>query len=179
MRLLQRVLNPNALTAFSQPPIWLQPDTSYWSSVIGEKERIGNDFKGYVRDAYKANGVIFACILARLLVFSEARFAWQELDDAGRPGDLFTNTDLDLLERPWPNATTGHLLARMEQDASLAGNFYGTIRGEDKKARIRRMNPDHVTIVTGSPDDDPFHIDAQLVAYIYNPRGTGICNHWH
>ena len=37
---------------------------------------------------------------------------------------LFGTTDLAMLEYPWPNATAGELLARLEQDVSTAGNSY-------------------------------------------------------
>jgi phage portal protein BeeE len=115
--------------------------------------------------------VVFACVLARLLVFSEARFQWQRMS-GGRPGELFGTPSLSLLETPWPNATTGDLLARMEQDASMAGNFFATVRG----GRIVRMRPDWVTIVLGShsdPDLEAHHLDTELLGYIYQPAGYG------
>jgi HK97 family phage portal protein len=134
-------------------------------------EPIGNNFEGYVRGAYQRDGVVFACILARLLVYSEARFQWQRLI-AGRPGDLYGTAELGMLERPWPGGTTGELLARMEQDASLAGNAFIARRAD---GTLARLHPDRVTIVHGSPngpmgapDDDP---DAQVVGYLYKPGG--------
>jgi phage portal protein BeeE len=172
LNLLSALLRPRA--AWSQPPFWsLRDNQIAWTSVVSSREEIETNFQSYVQRAYKANGVVFACILARLLVFSEARFQWRRLQD-GRPSDMFGDTALALLEKPWPNATTGELLARMEQDTSLAGNFFATIVGEGEKRRIRRLRPDWVTIVTGSPDeDDPFSIEAEPVAYIYEPR-TGL-----
>jgi phage portal protein BeeE len=159
MRVLRRVLN-----AWSEPPFWAQRPPLMFMGSLGEKETIGNDYLGYVRDAYKSNGVVFACILARLLVFSEARFLWRTITD-GRPGELFDNAELDLLKEPWPNGTTGELLAHCEQGASLAGNYYGAkIDG-----RIRNLRPDWVTIVTGSEDDNPYAVDAKPVLYIYSP----------
>jgi phage portal protein BeeE len=138
---------------------------------VGAREDIGSNFESYVEQAYKANGIVFACILARLLVFSEARFLYQEMLD-GRPGKFSSGAALNLLETPWPNGTTGELLARMEQDASLAGNFFATPRGSGVDLRLRRLRPDWVTIVTGSPDDDPFSLDATVLGYLYKPRGT-------
>jgi phage portal protein BeeE len=115
---------------------------------------------------------VFACILARLLVFSEARFQFQRLTN-GRPADLFGTPDLALLENPWPNGTTGELLARMEQDGSLAGNFFATVVDDSDGRRIRRLRPDHVTIVTGSRSGGPLALDARVVGYIYHPYGSG------
>lgn len=167
MNLLERMLRPRA--AFTEPPFWSRPEQIRWTSGVRDREDIEANFTSYVQHGYKANGIVFACILARLLVFSEARFIWQRLAH-GRATDVFGDQALALLENPWPNGTTRELLARMEQDTSLAGNFYATIVGEGEKRRIRRLRPDWVTIVTGSPDDDPFSLEAEPVAYIYEPR---------
>ena len=137
-------------------------------------ESIEADFLDVVSKAYKQNGPVFAAILARAMPFSEARFGYQEIID-GRPGRLRGGAGLELLDSPWPNATTGELLWRMEQDVSLAGNFFATTVGVGDRRRIRRLRPDWVTIVSGVPDDDkasPFHLDAEVLGYIYQPRGV-------
>lgn len=152
---------------WSQPPFWTL-EAPVWGSTVGEKERIANDFAGYARDAYKASGVIFTCSLVRLQVFSQIQFRLQ--DDTGL---LHRDSALQLLEEPWPNGTTGDLLARMEQDGSLAGNNYLARRRTPNGDRIRRLRPDWVTIITGSPTDDPFDIDAEVLAYLYEPKGRG------
>lgn len=154
--------------SFIHPPFWslTQP---IFSGAPADREQIENNFESYVQGAYKRNGVVFAVMLVRQLVFSEARFLWRRIED-GRPTDLFEDERLALLERPWPNGTTGELLARMEQDTSLAGNFYATVVGSGNKRRIRRLRPDWVTIVTGSPSDDPFDLEAEPIAYVYEPR---------
>lgn len=157
---------------FSQPPFWARPDLR-WSPIKGDEERVDIDFAGFVSGALKSNGVVFACLLARQMTFSEVRFQYQRFQN-GRPGALFGDQTLRLLENPWPNGTTGELLSRMEQDASLCGNFYATVVGEGADRRIRRLRPDWVTIVTGSPSDDPFDIDAKVVGYLYKPKGDGI-----
>lgn len=141
------------------------------------REPVGSGFRGYVEGAYKRNGVVFACMLARMLLFSEARFQWQQLSQ-GRPGNLFGSADLDVLEVPWPGGTTGDLLSRAEQDASLAGNAFfarpfvgGSFLRSD---RILRLQPDWVTIVTGSrgfPDAAGVAPDAEVVGYVYEPGG--------
>lgn len=123
-------------------------------------------FTGYVQQGYKANGPIFAIVLARLMLFTEARFQFRRLIN-GRPGDLFGTKALELLERPWPNGTTGELLARMEQDVSLAGNAYVVKSGD----RLRRLRPDWVSIIlTGDPASDP---DVDVYGYAYRPGGHG------
>jgi hypothetical protein len=60
-------------------------------------EPIEANFQGYVQGAYKSNGVVFACMAARQLLFSEARFQFRQLR-GGRPGDLFGSTELAILE---------------------------------------------------------------------------------
>lgn len=143
---------------------------AFWTSEAArDREEIEANFAGYVSGAYKANGVVFACILARLLLFSEARFQYQRFAN-GRPADLFGDPSLSILERPWPNGTTGELLARMEQDASLAGNFYATVVDDEHGRRIRRLRPDWVTIVTGSKSGSPTALDARVVGYMYRPQ---------
>ena len=85
-------------------------------------------------------------------------------------GEVLQHGSAPILEHPWPNATTGDLLARAIQDVDLAGNFYCARRG----ARIRRMRPDWVTIVMGSEldgEDAASDLDAEVVGYVYKPGG--------
>lgn len=158
--------------AFVQPPFWAT-DQLLFSNLLGDKEKIPVDFPGVVEQIYKQNGVVFACAAVRMLIFSEARFQWRRFE-GGRPTELFGDTALELLERPWKTGTTGELLARMEQDVTLAGNFYATIVGTGRERRIRRLRPDWVTIVVGSPSDDPNDIDADVLGYIYDPPGSKV-----
>lgn len=149
------------------------------SGMMADKEQIENDFEGYVNGVYKANGPVFACITARMHVFSEARFKFRNLSDDKLSEE---RAGLELLEHPWPGGTTGELLAKMEQDVSLAGNSWWT-KTDDKgrfgKAargpglRLAHMRPDWVTMVIGSKSKDPFALDAHLVGIIYSPRVVG------
>jgi phage portal protein BeeE len=171
--------------AFTEPAFWQLDHLRYpmHGSTLGGDERIENDFEGYVRQAYKDNGVIFACILARQLLFSETRFQFRRFA-GGRPGDLFGDPLLALLEQPWPGGTTGELLARMESDASLAGNFFATTADDHGRIgrgsrggpgrRAVRIRPDWVTIVSGSPSgsQSPHALDAKIVGYQYLPPGS-------
>lgn len=130
-------------------------------------EKIENSFIGYVRQIYKANGVIAAAMVARLMIFSEGRFMWQEVLDNGRSGEMFADRELDVLDEPWPNGTMGDLLARMIQDADLSGNFYAAREGR----RLRRLRPDWVEIVlTAAPDEA---VASDIAGYLYRPGGTG------
>lgn len=140
------------------------------TSINSKQEEPSPTFDGYIQGAYKSNGVVFACMLARLSLFSEARFQFRQLR-SGRPGELFGSEALRPLEVPWPNGTTGDLLSRAIQDADLAGNFYGVRRGQT----IKRMRPDWVTIVLGSelePEEAGAALDAEVIGYIYKPGGS-------
>lgn len=150
---------------------WLPENEGVWSSTMsGPRESIGNSFEDYVSRAYKSNGIVFACISARAMPFSEVRFAFRRQEN-GRPTDLYGTDALQLLRTPWPNGTTGELLWRMEQDVSLAGNCYLTVRD----GRIKRLRPDWVTIllgVEGDPEGSPHDVDSTVLGYIYEPKGT-------
>lgn len=121
-----------------------QYSTNGYSTTWGTtpSEPIGNGFADYVSNALQSDGVISAVELVRLSVFSEARFQFQGFNK-GRPGNLFGDPSLSLLEKPWPGGTTGDLLARMILDADLAGNFYGAAIG----GQIVRLRPDWVDIL--------------------------------
>ena len=138
-------------------------------SMPGNRQEDIDDFTGIIRHAYKGNGVVFACMLVRMLLFSEARFQFQSLRK-GRPGELFGTDALSLLEVPGPNQATGDFLSRMIQDADIYGNWFGVRRAR----RIQRINPEWVTIVMGSranPDVTSVDIDADVLGYIYHPGG--------
>jgi len=139
-------------------------------TLTGDREELYGDYTGLVSGAYAANGVVFACMYARMLHFTEARFQFRQLRN-GRPGSLFGTAALAPLETPWPNGTTGDLLARMIQDVDLAGNAFIVRQGD----RLARLRPDWVSILLGSTSDretwvagDP---DTEVVGYIYKPGG--------
>lgn len=118
--------------------------------------------------AYHTNGIIFALTLARLQVFSQARFQWTRFQ-GGTPTDLFGSRELALLERPWPGGTTSDLLARMELDVSLAGNSY--IR-RSSATRLNRLRPDWTVIILGSQEDAEHPSEApdvEVLGYAYRP----------
>src|SRR4051812_34401618 len=85
----------------------LTPNTTYGSNPQTEP---ANNFEGIVQSVYKSNGVVFACMVARMLLFAEARFQYRRRR-SGRPGELYGSAALKPLEKPWPNGTTGDLLS--------------------------------------------------------------------
>ena len=162
-----------------EAPFWALDNLRFpfTSASTPTEERVENDFEGYVNGAYKSNGVVFACIDRRQQVFSQALFQFQR-----RGGDMFGSPELGLLEEPWPNGTTGELLAHMEYDASLAGQFYCTTVDEagrigrnatSQGRRISRMRPDWTTLVIDAPSGNPYGLDARVVAFMYEPMVGG------
>jgi HK97 family phage portal protein len=125
-------------------------------------------FPGLATSGLSGSGVVFACFAARMHVFSQIRYQFQQLRN-GRPGDFFGTTALSPLERPWVGGTTGNLNSRMLVFADLAGNAYVT---PNSRGELRLLRPDWVTILAaGSDPDDIDGVDAQIAAYIYKPGG--------
>lgn len=174
-----------ARKGFTHPPFW-ESDAARFPllqsfSLTGDKEQIENDFESYIGLAYKGNGIVFSTIAARQAIFAQAKFAWRTFTN-GQGGDLFTNGELDLIQRPGPGQTTGELLKRIDVTACLAGSSYSTIaddagnvgrsaRGPSR--RIVHLRPDWVTIIIGSNSGDLYAPDARVLAYEYWPsRGV-------
>lgn len=153
------------------------PITTMQSTSDGEVIT-GEHFEEFVSAMYRRNGVVYACMAARMAVFSQARFQFRRRVE-GRPGELFGTEALALVESPWPQATTTNLLDRMINDADLAGSAYVARRDTARGERLRRVRPDWVTTVVGLPDEvgpDEVEaaydeIDAEVLGHIYHPGG--------
>src|SRR5258708_1272163 len=113
---------------------------SYGSS---DREAVLPQLAAFAQQSYGTSSIVFAAILVRMALFSEARFQFQAKDDK----HLFGNETLAKLEEPFgPGTTTGELLVRMEQDASLAGQAYiWDPPGEDP---LVRLGPDWATFIS-------------------------------
>lgn len=152
------------------------------SSLSPYMEDMGGGFERNMQEMIKTNGIVFACTMARARIFSQARFQFQQLVD-NRPGKLFGNPSLRLIERPWHNGTTAELLVAAELDASACGNFFATVvdsqgrigRNADRadpQCFIARLRPDWMTFVIASPNEDPFSPAARVVGAIYRTPGA-------
>jgi phage portal protein BeeE len=122
--------------------------------------------------AIRACPPAFGAQMVRALVLSQARFTLRNMPWSKTPRRLFGTTALGVLEKPWPNATTGELITRMEWHAGLAGNAYVTRRPD----RLRVLRPDWVGVVYGSelePDDAAHALDGELIGYAYCNGGFG------
>lgn len=173
MGLLERI-------AESQQPERANNDTTSitmtdWSNAFRPGSQLnyqGRDYQGFrlgggsrTQGYYESDSVVFACESKRINVFSEARFQWQQLVN-GRPGDLFGNKELALLENPWPGATTTDLLKCVEMDVAQFGNSYWVIDGD---GYLLRLDPMNVKIITEAIWDSVtgFRVGERLVGYAY------------
>lgn len=131
-------------------------------------EQILPSLVGAASSAYATNAVVFGAILARIMLFSEAQFKYQALQDQ----NLYGTPALGLLENPWPNGTTGEMLARMIQDVDLAGNAYVWRAAPDRLVRLR---PDWITIISEFvPRDSSGRTYREVLGYYYKPpAGAG------
>jgi phage portal protein BeeE len=117
----------------------------FTSAAGGNREQSVNSLISEAQRMYQTNGVVWSTILARIMVFSQARFTFQSKVDKR----TFGKPTLSLLEYPWPNGATSDLLARMEQDVSLAGNAY---IWKPEPDRLVRIPPNEVTIISKEED---------------------------
>lgn len=111
------------------------------------------------------NSVVFAVQLRRTLVFSEARFQYQQLRN-GRAGDLFGTAALALLEEPWKGAQTRDLLVRAELDVATAGNSFW-VEDPDQPGLVR-LEPARTHTLTEAVLDPVtgFRIGERLLGYV-------------
>ena len=113
----------------------------------------------------------FAAQLVRATTLSQARLIFRNRVDR----HTFRTPDLEILEKPWPNGTTGELLNRMEWSEGLSGQAYVYRQPANRsdttvQARLRVLRPDWVAIVYGSasePDDPKGALDSHVVGYMY------------
>ncbi len=135
-------------------------------TLAGNKStEIVNSLPGYAA-ALRQCPPAFAAQLVRAMVLSQARFTFRNRSTR----KTYSNTRLAPLERPWTNATTGELIARMEWHAGLTGNAY-VLR---QSSRLRVLRPDWVAIVYGSdqePEEAAHALDGEVLGYIYQNGG--------
>lgn len=133
---------------------------------------ITNSLPGYMA-ALRSCPPAFAAEMVRALVLSQARFTFRNPPwSASAPRKTFGTAALGLLERPWPNGTTGDLVGLMEWHAGLAGNAF-VLR---QPSQLKVLRPDFTAILYGSdlePDHPDHALDGQIVGYVYQNGGIG------
>lgn len=161
--------------SISTIPFWDMADgfPIFTTSLAGDRLRVADDYLGLVEGTFKRNPIIFAAVVARMHLFSEARFQFRDrAANGGRPGKLFGSAELAPLETPWRNGTTGDLLSIGEVMVSCGGNAFTTRIGD----RLKPLRPDFMTMIIDTPEGDrmgPWSPDAEVLGYAYNPIGSG------
>lgn len=165
--LIQRLRgSERALIPYGDYVSALSQAAGYQNTLATGREEISPAFAPLASLAQGSNGVVFACMVNRQMVFSATRFRWQRLRD-GKPSDMFGTPELALFEKPWTGGTTQDLLSRMIQDADLAGNsFHLYDEGE-----IVRLRPDWVEIAVVRRERYGRPLGFQKVGYIYTEGG--------
>jgi HK97 family phage portal protein len=127
---------------------------------------LAHSFPAFVEGGYKGSTPIYSLVAIRAKAFSEATFLVRNLDT----GEKKRPPNLTPLDRPWPNGTTGDLLAAMEVDVSLAGNAY--IRklpgGDEPTIGLQRLRPDWVWVAKSY---DKRTGTVEVLGYAYYPGG--------
>ena len=159
------------LTQYVMPAQWSPYGNGLVQTLAGNRaSEIVNTLPSYA-NAVRNCPPAFAAQLFRALVMSQARFTFRNLPYGnGNPRRPFGSSGLGILEKPWTNATTGELIARMEWSAGLAGNAY-VIR---QPKRLRVLRPDWVAILYGShqePEDAAYALDGEVIGYVYQNGG--------
>jgi phage portal protein BeeE len=150
---------------------YLIPATNagFWAGSSGRVTEVQQSLPAYAA-MLRGSPPAFAAQMVRAMVLSQARFTFRTRPSGQNARKTFGTRELSILERPWPNATTGELITRMEWHAGLAGNAY-VVR---QPSRLRVLRPDWVAIVYGSdqePEDAAFALDGEIIGYVYANGG--------
>lgn len=147
-------------------------------TLVGDVEPPARTFVQLAQQAFGGNAVAFACLALRQLVFSSIRLQWQQMAN-GRPSKLFGTPHLRLFEVPWAGGTTQDLLARMIQDADLAGNWYAFPDtplpriGGDGGTELVRLRPDWVEHVLEARIVRGGQVGYRRIGIAYTEGGPG------
>jgi phage portal protein BeeE len=164
MRLLDRVLDRYSLRDAAGYYEGMASGASVLVSVSTDANREAalKDVLSAAQQAYATDGPVFACILIRMMLMAEATFKFRSKVNK----HLYGNPSLAILEEPWPNGTTGDLIARMVQDIDLAGNSYWWKAADDL---LWRLPPSEVVIVSRQTTDSLGRTYRQVIGYEWDP----------
>lgn len=176
-------LSDYLIPAFSYGGVYHSPgSTGLVQTLAGNRaSEISATLPGYVA-ALRGCPPAFAAQMVRALVLSQARFRFRNRSNSSTPRRMFGTSELGLLERPWPNGTTGELVGRMEWHAGAAGNAYVARRARSgsQPERLRVLRPDWCALIYGSdqePEDAAFALDGHLIGLVYQNGGLNSSGH--
>jgi hypothetical protein len=113
-----------------------------------------------------ACGPVYTVLDRRVSVMGEARPTFQGFTK-GRPDEMFSGRELDILKVPWPGGTWRHLVAACEADVAAHGNSYWVRTGD----QLVRLNPEWVVVSTGSVSMGGVEVGERLLGYVVQPYG--------
>ena len=132
------------------------------------QEQVSASYTQFASLAYAQNGIVFACMTVRQMIFRQMRFQYRRRRDNATFGDA----SLAPLERPWPGGTTSDLLGRALIHHDLGGNAFFV---RTRAGGMTLLRPDWVDLVIGSNVSDldaaAWDPDSQVIGYIYHPGG--------
>lgn len=170
-------INDYLIPSFSYNGAFYSAGTSgLVQSLAGNRaSEISNTLPAYSA-ALRQSPPAFAAEMVRALVLAGARFRFRNNYISKTPGRMFGTSALSLLEKPWPNGTTGELVTRMEWHAGLAGNSFVAYQGprRGRAERLRVLRPDWCALVYGSdqePEDAAYASDGELIGLVYQNGG--------
>lgn len=131
-----------------------------------DRELVLPTFNSYGSLAMGANSIVFGCERERINLLSQAPFKWRSKSTK----KLFGDGALSVFEDPWPGAKTPDLWARMEQDATLAGNAFVRTTGDG----LERLRPDRVMIVSEIVQDALGRKMRRVLGYGYDVGGYDV-----
>jgi hypothetical protein len=111
-------------------------------------------------------GPVHAVIDRRASIMGEARPSFQRFSQ-GRPTELFSSRELEVLKRPWEGGTFRQLVAICESDNAAAGNSYWIRLGTE----LARLEPDWVTIATEKVTVQGREVGERLIGYVVQRPG--------
>jgi hypothetical protein len=115
-------------------------------------------------------GPVYAVLDRRASIMGEARPSFQRYKQ-GKPTDLFSTPELEILKAPWPGGSFRQLVQICESDVPAHGQSYW-IRREN---RLIRLDPECVTIVVGKYVVDGVEVGSQLLGYVVQrPSSAGV-----
>lgn len=163
-RLAVRAPQVEAQQRYTQPLSWLNVQEMY--SLINGVQYYTPWKASSGSRLMTSCGPVASVIDRRASVMGEARPAWQRFE-GGRPTELFSSRELQILREPWRGATWRDLVQVCEADAAAAGNSYWIREGNE----LVRLEPDWVTIVDAEVTRNGVEVGCRLLGYAVERPG--------
>jgi hypothetical protein len=136
-------------------------------SFNGNQYVVGQFGNGGSKHLLGACAPVHAVLDRRASIMGEARPSFQRLEK-GKPTELFSTRDLEVLKTPWPGGTFRQLVTIAESDVASHGNSYW-IRPD---RFLARLDPDWVTIVVEKITVNEQEVGSRLLGFVVQKPST-------